>query len=402
MLAPSPPALLRRGDEHRRRLEEIDVKIVVSGTRGKSGMTERLYDVLASRGYDAYAKVTGNHPISIYDGREHPIERGERVTLYENVSELRKYTPADALILENQGITDYTTRIMNETFGDSDVLVITNVRQDHRDTLGSDRAALARSFARAVPEGTHVVNGERDDALRDYLERELEAVGATVSHVEVPPEHEHVPGAETVYGVNDVLAAIDEPPLSDDLVESMLEQYRVDWRTLPSGRIYNAADVNDVESTEMVRRALVSEGERIQPLLYLRADRRARTASFYAYLEELYENGAIERAHVVGGHSRLFKRRASFPVVRHDETATSAAAVLDEMLADDWPILAMGNTVAAFMRDLEDEIERRAPLSTKPDAVAAHGETTPGEETEVRDREEGGDGERQRLPEPTR
>ncbi|WP_440772326.1 Mur ligase family protein [Natronorubrum sp. DTA28] len=362
-----------RGDAHRQRLSEIDVRIVVSGTRGKSGTTERLYDVLRSRGYDAYAKITGNHPLSLYGGREHEINRGERVTLYENVRELRKYTPVDALILENQGITDYTTRMMNETFGKPDVLVVTNVRQDHRDTLGGSRADIARAFARATPEGTHVVSGEQDPRLQAYLERELETVGATISHVDVPDEHADVPGAETVYGINEVLEAIDEPPLPERVLDDMLEEFRVDWHSLPGGRVYNAADVNDVESTELVRRSLVDD-EVVQPFVYLRRDRRARTASFRDYLESLADDGAIEQARVAGAHADLFAKKTDLPVVVHDGDAEEAGDVLDDALADGWPVLVMGNTVAEFMRDLDDEIRRRT------EAVDGHQRTDDSEQ----------------------
>lgn len=350
---------LTRGTEHRRRLDEIGVKIVVSGTRGKSGTTERIYDVLRSRGYDAYAKITGNHPLSLYDGEENPIDRGERVTLYENVDELRKYFPVDALVLENQGITDYTTRMMNERFGNPDVLVLTNVRQDHRDTLGGTRADIARAFARATPSGTHVVNGEQDPRLREYIERELEAVDATVSHVDVPERHQNIPAAECIYALDHVLEAIDEEPLSNRQRESILDEFRVDWTHVLGGRVYNAADVNDVESTEMVRQALVDD-EQIQPFVYLRRDRRARTASFHDYLEDLFANGAIEQARVAGGHADLFADKASFPVISHDSESESALSVLEEMVADGWPVLIMGNTVAEFMRDIDDEIERHS------------------------------------------
>ncbi|WP_247730977.1 Mur ligase family protein [Halovivax limisalsi] len=348
------------GLAHRRRLQEIDVKIVVSGTRGKSGMTRRIYEVLDSRGYDAYAKITGNHPLSLYEGEEHEIERGERVTLYENARELEAYEPADALVLENQGITDYTTRLMNETFGRPDVFVITNVRQDHRDTLGRDRGAIARSFARAVPAGTHVVNGERDPDLRAYLERELECVGATVSHVDVPEAHRSIPGAEVVYGIDEVLRAIDEAPLADPLRESLLDEYRVEWTELPRGRVFNAASVNDVESTEMIRRALTPDGTVVTPLLYLRPDRRARTASFHTYLDALADADAIDRAVVVGEDAELFAKRASFPVDVQPDDPDMAGTVLERALADGGPLLLMGNTVAQFMRALDEEIEERA------------------------------------------
>lgn len=354
---------LTRGVDHRQRLADIDVRIVVSGTRGKSGTTERIHDVLRSRGYDVYAKITGNHPLSLYNGERHEVERGERVTLYENIRELRKYTPVDALILENQGITDYTTRMMNEAFGKPDVLVVTNVRQDHRDTLGGSRADIARAFARATPEGTHVVSGEQDPRLRTLLERELEEIGATISHVDIPDEHRDLPGAETVYAINDVLEAIGEQPLSDRVVDDMLDEFRIEWTRVPNGRVFNAADVNDVESTELVRQALVDgdgdDEEVVQPFLYLRRDRRARTASFRDYLESLADRGAIEQVRVAGGHADLFAEKTTFPVVVHDEDAESAGGVLDEALADGWPVLVMGNTVAEFMRDLDDAIQRR-------------------------------------------
>ena len=349
-----------RGINHRQRLEDIDVKIVVSGTRGKSGTTERLYEILCAREYDAYAKVTGNHPLSLYDGEENPIDRGDRVTLYENVRELRKYADAEALILENQGITDYTTRMMNEAFGQPDVLVVTNVRQDHRDTLGGSRAKIARAFARATPPGTHVVSGEQDPQLCSYLERELEEIGATITHVDVPDRHSDVPGAECVYAIDCVLEQIGEAPLSDHLRESMLDSLRVEWVHALGGRVYNAADVNDVESTEMVRRSLVDDSEQIQPFVYLRRDRRARTASFQEYLETLYDRGAIEQARVAGSHTELFAEKSSFPVICHDAETESAIDVLEASIDDGWPVLVMGNTVAEFMRDLDDEIERHA------------------------------------------
>lgn len=371
-----------RGIKHRRRLEDIDAKIVVSGTRGKSGTTERLYDVLRARGYDAYAKITGNHPLSLYDGEENPIERGERVTLYENVRELRKYAEAEALILENQGITDYTTRMMNEAFGQPDVLVVTNVRQDHRDTLGGSRAKIARAFARATPPGTHVVNGEQDPRLCSYLERELEAIGATVTHVDVPDRHSDVPGAECVYALDCVLETLEEPPLSDHLRESMLDSLRVDWVNALGGRVYNAADVNDVESTEMVRQSLVDDDEQIQPFVYLRRDRRARTASFQAYLEELFEQGRIEQARVAGSHTELFAEKSSFPVICHDTETEPAIDILEEAIDDDWPVLVMGNTVAGFMRDLNEEIERHADSPKALHEHDAEASDTPHESTD--------------------
>ena len=135
--------LLSRGPRHRDRLAEIDTTIAVSGTRGKSTLTRWLYETLYGRGYDAAAKITGNQTVVLHDGESDPIERDGDVTLYENVAEVREHTPDDALVLENQAISPYTTRLVNSSFLYPDVVVLANAREDHLSTLGSDRAGIS-------------------------------------------------------------------------------------------------------------------------------------------------------------------------------------------------------------------------------------------------------------------
>lgn len=351
------------GIAHRRRLSSIDAKIVVSGTRGKSSLTRWVYDTLSDRGLDVYAKVTGNRPVSLYRGQEHPIERGKEVRLYENEREIREHTPEDAMVLENQAISSYTNRIVNEFFARADVVVLTNVREDHLSTLGDDRYKIARSLVRSIPSGTHVINGERDRRLRVYLDREIRRRGATVSHVTVPPGSAHVPGIESVYALNHVLTAIGQPPLDEASLASYRERMRVEWTVLPNGRVFNAAEVNDVQSTEMVREALTGDADpTIQPFVYLRGDRRGRTVSFLHYLRELADRDEriFETVHVAGEMASVFARKAPFPVIVHDRETETAGSVLDDLLSKGYPVVLMGNTVAEFMREMEAEIDRRA------------------------------------------
>lgn len=355
----SATTLFKRGPTHQDRLSEVDTRIVVSGTRGKSSLTRYLYDLFDSRGYDAYAKVTGNHPVSLYD-EEHPIERDGPVTLYENEAELRQYCPSDVVVFENQAIGDYTSRMFNATFADPHIVVFTNVRQDHLDSLGSSRADIARSLCRAIPEDTIVVNGEQDPELQSYIETELDRVDASVTHVDVPPEHEAIPGAEVIYAIDTVLDVLGKQPMSSRRRRELLSEFRVEWTTLPGGRIFNAASVNDVESTELVRQSLQRDDELIEPFVHLRSDRRSRTISFLEYTEKLEMENVFERVHVAGGHASLFERYASFPVIVHDKADRSPTEVLDGLLDAGHPVFVMGNTVAQFMREFEVEIQRRA------------------------------------------
>ncbi|SDM44198.1 hypothetical protein SAMN04487949_1674 [Halogranum gelatinilyticum] len=363
-------AFFGRGDHHRDLLAEADFRISVSGIRGKSSTAKRLGELLAERGHDTYTKITGDHPTSYYNGRMIPIQRrGPRVTLYENLNLIRQFVPQlantapdDSIVMENQAITEYTMRMVNEQFLKPDVVLICNVRQDHNDTLGKRRQTIARSFARSVPKGCHVISGEQHPVIHDYLREEIEARGGTIEQVDVPEGHRHLTGAETVHALNHVLDYLDEERVPDTELREMLDAIQPEWTTLPGGRVFNAAKVNEIESTELFRRQLAGEGdgaEPVCPFVFLRRDRRGRTASFVRYINILADRDLIDRVHVGGAYTRVFARRVDVPATEHDTDETDASDVLDALLATDQPVMFMANTVHPFMRDLADEVTTR-------------------------------------------
>ncbi|MFC7075395.1 folylpolyglutamate synthase/dihydrofolate synthase family protein [Haloarcula halophila] len=359
---------LGAGPVHRRRLAAIDTRIVVSGVRGKSSATRWLHDVFHRRGNDVIAKITGDEPVTLYNGTERPVERDGQVRLYENERELQRVSNADVAVIENQGIRQYTTRLVNQSFVKPDVLFLINVREDHMDTLGRTRTAIARSLARSVPAGTTVINGESDPQLRSYLTRELERRDAVVRHVDPPGWATEYPGCEVVFGLNEVLDAVGEPPLSPADVDRKLASMAPEWQVLPNGKVHDAAAVNDVQSTEIVRRALVGEsGTVVEPLVNLRADRRGRTASFRRYLGALLADGHAGEIHALGDGRHAFANTADFPVRTYGEGA-APESVLTDVLAAGNPVLVMGNTVTEFMRDIQAEIEART-IDREPAAI---------------------------------
>ncbi|MEF8894438.1 MAG: Mur ligase family CapB protein, partial [Halodesulfurarchaeum sp.] len=150
-------------------------------------------------------------------------------------------------------------------------------------------------------------------------------------------------------------------------LDAFLDAIQPEWTRLPNGRIFNAAQVNDVESTEMVRQALVSD-EQILPFVYLRRDRRGRTASFAEYVDILYDQGHIDSAHVGGANTRAFAENTELPVTRHDK-GSDAETVLNDLLAEGEPVVTMGNTVDEFMREFAEVVraqEQEANKSIKP------------------------------------
>jgi hypothetical protein len=348
------------GPGHRRRLADIDTRIVVSGTRGKSTTTRWLHDAFYRRGYDTFAKITGDEPKVLYNGFVHDINRDATVRLYENERELSRFEDVDVAIVENHGIRQYTTRLVNAQFVDPHLVFLTNVREDHLDSLGSDRRQIARALARAVPDGTPVLCGEQNETLRTYLKAELDRRAAPVEFVTPPPTARSVPGSECVYGLNRVLDWFDEPLIPTETLHGYLDAFRPSWRHLDRGRVYNAASANDVQSTEHIRQSLVgSWGPTIEPLLCLRADRRGRTASFVRYLTSLYERDAINQAHVLGDNQRLFASNVPFPVRRLGPD-DSPETHLTSALSTGRPVILMGNAVTDEMQAVRSAIEERA------------------------------------------
>jgi len=333
--------IFKRGRKHRDLLDMTDIRIDVVGIRGKSSTVHRLSEIFTRRGYNTLAKVTGNRPHLIINGFVIPIERmGPNVTLYENmrgyqefVPVIESYTPddrKDIAIFENQAITEYTTRMVNEVFVKPHIVVITNVRQDHLSTLGEDKSEIARAFARSIPKGTVVINCEQNEVLQDYMRTEIEKRGATVRNVVIPKKH------------------ID------------LKSMQPSWMELDDCTLFNAAEVNDVESTEMIRQQLAGKNK-ILPFVYLRDERRGRSFSFVNYLNYLFEKGYIDEVFIAGRTIAPFARNLKAPT-RKFSTNDDVSMVLDEMEKVGIPIILMGNTVDEFMRQMEIEISKRVRM----------------------------------------
>lgn len=198
-----------RGKSHRNIMKIPEICISVSGIRGKSSTVKELENRLRNSGYQTIAKITGDDPFLIVNGVRIPINRGNNRTMqYENHRVARRFIKLSevsdqpmATIFENQGITEYTTRLFNEQFSRADIVFITNARTDHADTLGNYRN-VARAFARSVSSDKKVILCEQTEDTANYIDNTLNRYGADVKRVEVPREHSDFVACETVYGLN--------------------------------------------------------------------------------------------------------------------------------------------------------------------------------------------------------
>ncbi|MEH1057254.1 poly-gamma-glutamate synthase PgsB [Micromonospora sp. CPCC 206171] len=152
---------------HRRQLSQLPTRIVVNGIRGKSSVTRLIAGALrANKRRTVFAKTTGTAARLIYpNGREVPIRRGlGGVNVIEQIGVVRRavHADADTLVIECMAVLPELQQVNQELLIESDIVVITNVREDHLEEMGPTLDDVARSLSRSMPHFGTVVTAERD------------------------------------------------------------------------------------------------------------------------------------------------------------------------------------------------------------------------------------------------
>jgi poly-gamma-glutamate synthase PgsB/CapB len=129
-------------------------RVAITGTRGKSGVTRLIAAGLRASGARVLAKTTGSKPVLIFpDGSEREISRTGPASIREQVRlvALAASIGADTLVAEMMSIGAECLAAESRSILRPGTLAVTNVRLDHLDAMGRDRAAIARTLASAVP-----------------------------------------------------------------------------------------------------------------------------------------------------------------------------------------------------------------------------------------------------------
>ncbi len=151
--------------QHRKKRDSIPIRIHVNGTRGKSSVTRLIAAGLRAGGFRVYAKITGTLPrLILPDGREKNILRfgfpnilEQKHMIFESES-----AGADAIVLECMALLPFNQWISEEKFIRATHLVITNVREDHLETMGPLKKNVALALAGSIPENGILFTSEKE------------------------------------------------------------------------------------------------------------------------------------------------------------------------------------------------------------------------------------------------
>ena len=165
---------------HCRRLKAVPIRILVNGTRGKSTVTRLIAAGLAAGGLRVYAKTTGSAAriilpdLSEIEIRKHGSAK-RRPSIMEHkwfVRAARK-AGAQAIVAECMAIRPETIGVLETRLAHSTIGVITNVRLDHLDTMGTELESVAEALGESIPErGKAFVGSEgMDEEIKAVFSR---------------------------------------------------------------------------------------------------------------------------------------------------------------------------------------------------------------------------------------
>tara|TARA_X000000368_G_C23019340_1_gene707255 strand:- start:123 stop:1277 length:1155 start_codon:yes stop_codon:yes gene_type:complete len=149
---------------HINAINKIPIRIHVNGTRGKSSVVRLIAAGLREGGLKTFAKTTGTIPRIINDkGKDLELHRLRSATIGEQIKLIRffgKKSP-DALVMECMAVNPQYQWISEHKIVKSTLGVITNVRRDHVDEMGSTIEDIAYSLSNTIPFNSKVLTSEK-------------------------------------------------------------------------------------------------------------------------------------------------------------------------------------------------------------------------------------------------
>ena len=187
---------------HRLSLAQLPIRIHVNGSRGKSSVTRLISTGLRAGGLKTLAKTTGTAPRIIDEnGKDRIIHRLRDASIGEQVRLLRNFAnkKPDAVVIECMAVNPQYQWVSEQKMIKSTMSVITNVRPDHLDEMGSTLQDNAMSLSNTIPFNGKLVTSEKEmgSVLQEVSEKrntefnQVETDEVTSEYMERFPYLEH-------------------------------------------------------------------------------------------------------------------------------------------------------------------------------------------------------------------
>ncbi|MDK2866396.1 MAG: gamma-polyglutamate synthase [Clostridiales bacterium] len=346
--------------KRRKKLKHV---VYVNGTRGKTTVARLIDAGLRVGGYRVFCKTTGTVPRIIdVDNRELPLKRFGNANIREQLKALKMAVnqSAEILVCECMAITPELQRITQDEMLQSDVGVITNVRQDHAEVMGDHLTLICDALSNTIPKSGILFTADSvffEQLKANAAERETPTIliepsedlpdvsfGENVALAVAVCEHLGVSRTDAVKGVR----------------QFRMDPYDLKLFQMPGGALFaNAMAANDVMSIRKIYEFYEQEGRftgkhRIL-LVNNRWDRGARAKQLIDMAVQLQP----DEVWLMGGYQhvterRLQRRGQTIPLRRIEKVQKA----LLQTLPSNAFVFAVGNIAGsgmALMKIVESE-----------------------------------------------
>ena len=146
---------------HLKALKKIPIRIHVNGIRGKSSVVRLIAAGLRESGLKTFAKTTGTIPRIINEkGNDVELHRLRTASIGEQIKLMRYFSKQspDALVIECMAVNPQYQWVSEHRIVRSTLGVITNVRRDHLDEMGTTILDIAKSISNTIPFNSKIIS----------------------------------------------------------------------------------------------------------------------------------------------------------------------------------------------------------------------------------------------------
>jgi len=278
---------------HNKSLAKIPIRIHINGARGKSSVTRLVASALRSAGIVTMAKTTGSAPRIIdKEGRDLIIHRLRSASIGEQVKLIRNFAKKkiEALVIECMAVQPQYQWVAEQKMIKSTISVITNVRPDHLDEMGSTMSDISYSLSNTIPFNGSFITAERDYCeefeeiakKRNTIINIVDSNNITDEYLNKFPYLEHADNIAIALEVCKDLGVDSDTALSGMLKTPPDPGALVIWDLLfenNKNRFVSAFAANDPKSTLQIWQLLENRISDYNSCIFLntRSDRRYRT-----------------------------------------------------------------------------------------------------------------------------
>ena len=162
----------------------ISLRVHVNGIRGKSTVTRYIAAILRAAGLRTYGKTTGSAArILMPNGCDQDFGRKGFPNVNEQIGILKRFSSegAEAAVIECMAVNPLYAEWLEDKVMQSSLGILTNVRLDHVDYLGSTLPEIARALARTIPRDGRLISAEEDPELQEILWTEARRRGSDIA-----------------------------------------------------------------------------------------------------------------------------------------------------------------------------------------------------------------------------